>query len=141
MPSSQSFNLPSGRHVHFLCIEVMIFCMLLSLFSFNIVGFFVHHMGAIYYHSNFVSNRKIRMHVLKLLIEYLRFFLDYCPQVRMKAVCVLESILRKRDNDNFSTMESYFSKNKDLVVRCCESPQSSLREKANKVKFYFFSFL
>lgn len=59
----------------------------------------------------------------------------------MKAVCVLESILRKRDNDHFSTMESYFGENKDLVVRCCESPQSSLREKANKVNFYFFSFL
>ncbi|KAG7997752.1 hypothetical protein I3843_01G225700 [Carya illinoinensis] len=54
-------------------------------------------------------------------------------QVRMKAVCVLESVLRKRDDDHFSTMESYFSENRDIVVRCSESPQSSLREKANKV--------
>ncbi|XP_041002079.1 protein MODIFIED TRANSPORT TO THE VACUOLE 1-like [Juglans microcarpa x Juglans regia] len=54
-------------------------------------------------------------------------------QVRMKAVCVLESILRKTDEDHFFTVESYFSENKDAVLRCSESPQSSLREKANKV--------
>lgn len=54
-------------------------------------------------------------------------------QVRMKAVCVLESILRKKDDEHFSTVESYFSENRDVVVRCSESPQGSLREKANKV--------
>ncbi|KAF2323448.1 hypothetical protein GH714_035494 [Hevea brasiliensis] len=54
-------------------------------------------------------------------------------QVRMKAVCVLESILRKRDDEQFSIVASYFSENKDLVVRCTESPQSSLREKSIKV--------
>ncbi|KAJ1394652.1 hypothetical protein SESBI_34028 [Sesbania bispinosa] len=52
--------------------------------------------------------------------------------VRMKAVCVLESILRKKDNDHFSPMASYFSENNDVVLRCSESPQASLREKANK---------
>lgn len=57
-------------------------------------------------------------------------------QVRMKAVCVLDSILRKKDDDHFSTVEYYFSENKDAVVRCSESPQASLREKANKVNFY-----
>lgn len=51
----------------------------------------------------------------------------------MKAVCVLESILRKMDDDNFSYVASYFTENKDVVVRCSESPQASLREKANKV--------
>ncbi|KAK7271932.1 hypothetical protein RJT34_28210 [Clitoria ternatea] len=54
-------------------------------------------------------------------------------QVRMKAVCVLESILRKKDDDHFSHMASYFSKNNDVVLRCSESPHASLREKANKV--------
>ncbi|XP_028756190.1 protein MODIFIED TRANSPORT TO THE VACUOLE 1 [Neltuma alba] len=54
-------------------------------------------------------------------------------QVRMKAVCVLESILRKKDDDHFSPMTSYFTENKDVVVRCSESAQASLREKANKV--------
>ncbi|XP_027344417.1 protein MODIFIED TRANSPORT TO THE VACUOLE 1 [Abrus precatorius] len=54
-------------------------------------------------------------------------------QVRMKAVCVLESILRKKDDDHFSRMASYFSENNDVVLRCSESPQASLREKANKV--------
>ncbi|XP_020226252.1 protein MODIFIED TRANSPORT TO THE VACUOLE 1 [Cajanus cajan] len=54
-------------------------------------------------------------------------------QVRVKAVCVLESILRKKDDDHFSCMASYFTENKDLVLRCSESPQASLREKANKV--------
>ncbi|XP_054781272.1 protein MODIFIED TRANSPORT TO THE VACUOLE 1 [Prosopis cineraria] len=54
-------------------------------------------------------------------------------QVRMKAVCVLEAILRKRDDVTFSRIASYFTENKDVVVRCSESPQASLREKANKV--------
>lgn len=54
-------------------------------------------------------------------------------QVRMKAVCVLESILRKRDDEHFSVIASYFSENKDAMVRCTESPQSSLREKSIRV--------
>ncbi|CAL0335230.1 unnamed protein product [Lupinus luteus] len=54
-------------------------------------------------------------------------------QVRMKAICVLESILRKKDDDNFSRVASYFTENKDAVLRCSESPQASLREKAIKV--------
>ncbi|KAG4400249.1 hypothetical protein AAZX31_07G016000 [Glycine max] len=54
-------------------------------------------------------------------------------QVRMKAVCVLEAILRKKDDDHFSPVESYFTENKDVVLRCSESPQASLRERAMKV--------
>ncbi|KAK8971074.1 VHS domain-containing protein [Platanthera guangdongensis] len=54
-------------------------------------------------------------------------------QVRMKAICVLEAILRKKDDDYCSIIESYFSDNTDTVVKCCELPQASLREKANKV--------
>ncbi|KAK7294237.1 hypothetical protein RJT34_17124 [Clitoria ternatea] len=54
-------------------------------------------------------------------------------QVRMKAVCVLEAILRKKDDDHFSQVASYFTENKDVVLRCSESPQASLREKAVKV--------
>ncbi|KAK9677070.1 hypothetical protein RND81_11G119900 [Saponaria officinalis] len=54
-------------------------------------------------------------------------------QVRMKAVCVLEAVLRKQDEEHFVIMASYFSDNADLVVRCAESPQASLREKANRV--------
>jgi len=51
----------------------------------------------------------------------------------MKAVCVLESILRKRDDDHFSLVESYFTENKDVVLRCSESLQVSLRERTAKV--------
>lgn len=51
----------------------------------------------------------------------------------MKAVCVLEAILRKKDDDQFPIAASYFTEKKDVVVRCSESPQASLREKANKV--------
>ncbi|XP_060186780.1 protein MODIFIED TRANSPORT TO THE VACUOLE 1 isoform X1 [Lycium barbarum] len=54
-------------------------------------------------------------------------------QVRVKAICVLEAILRKNDDAHFGTMASYFNENKDVVVKCSESPQASLREKANKV--------
>ncbi|KAK4354191.1 hypothetical protein RND71_026385 [Anisodus tanguticus] len=54
-------------------------------------------------------------------------------QVRVKAICVLEAILRKKDDAHFGTMTSYFNENKDVLVKCSESPQASLREKANKV--------
>ncbi|KAG7631457.1 ENTH domain [Arabidopsis suecica] len=54
-------------------------------------------------------------------------------QVRMKALCVLEAILRKKEDENFSIVHTYFSENLDAIQRCAESPQSSLREKANKV--------
>ncbi|KAG5026014.1 hypothetical protein AAZX31_08G200300 [Glycine max] len=54
-------------------------------------------------------------------------------QVRMKAVCVLEAILRKKDDDHFSPVDSYFTENKDVVLRCSESPQASLRERTVKV--------
>ncbi|KAL4561827.1 hypothetical protein LXL04_034007 [Taraxacum kok-saghyz] len=54
-------------------------------------------------------------------------------QVRVKAICVLEAILRKKDDESFSITTSYFTENLDAVVKCSESPQASLREKANKV--------
>ncbi|XP_072978436.1 protein MODIFIED TRANSPORT TO THE VACUOLE 1 [Typha angustifolia] len=54
-------------------------------------------------------------------------------QVRMKAVCVLESILRKKDDEHFSIIASYFNENRDSIVKCSELPQVSLREKATKV--------
>ena len=57
----------------------------------------------------------------------------------MKACCVLESILRKKDDEHFSVIASYFSENRDSLVKCCELPQVSLREKANKVSNLFFS--
>ncbi|PKI45531.1 hypothetical protein CRG98_034049, partial [Punica granatum] len=52
--------------------------------------------------------------------------------VRMKAVCVLESISRKED-EPFSIIASYYSENRDVLIKCAESPQASLREKSNKV--------
>uniref|UniRef100_A0A0D9Y5N5 VHS domain-containing protein n=1 Tax=Oryza glumipatula TaxID=40148 RepID=A0A0D9Y5N5_9ORYZ len=54
-------------------------------------------------------------------------------QVRMKAICVLEAIVRKQDTDPYSIITSYFCENSASVVRCCELPQVSLREKASKV--------
>ncbi|KAI7985177.1 Protein MODIFIED TRANSPORT TO THE VACUOLE 1 [Camellia lanceoleosa] len=54
-------------------------------------------------------------------------------QVRVKATCVLEAILRKKDVEQFFILSSYFSENKDAIIRCSESPQASLREKSNKV--------
>lgn len=58
----------------------------------------------------------------------------------MKAVCVLDSIVRKKDDEPFSIIASYFSENNDSLIRCCESPQASLREKANKVNHLFSHF-
>ena len=52
----------------------------------------------------------------------------------MKALCVLEAILRKKEDGNLSIVYTYFSENTDVIQRCADSPQSSLREKANKVR-------
>ncbi|KAL0423883.1 UNVERIFIED_CONTAM: protein MODIFIED TRANSPORT TO THE VACUOLE 1 [Sesamum radiatum] len=54
-------------------------------------------------------------------------------QVRMKAICVLEAVLRNKQDANFSVIASYFGETKDAVVQCSKSPQASLREKATKV--------
>ncbi|KAK4490609.1 hypothetical protein RD792_001297 [Penstemon davidsonii] len=54
-------------------------------------------------------------------------------QVRMKAICVLEAVLRRKEDEHFSVIASYFSDNSEVVVQCSESPQASLREKATKV--------
>jgi hypothetical protein len=59
----------------------------------------------------------------------------------MKAVCVLESVLRKKDDEHFSYVASYFTQNNDVVQKCSESPQASLREKAIKVPLNFFFLL
>ncbi|XP_030526259.1 protein MODIFIED TRANSPORT TO THE VACUOLE 1-like [Rhodamnia argentea] len=54
-------------------------------------------------------------------------------QVRMKALCVLDSILRKKNDEHFSVTASYFCENVDVLMRCSESPQASLRDKSMKV--------
>jgi hypothetical protein len=51
----------------------------------------------------------------------------------MKAICVLEAISRKQDTDPYSIIASYFVENNTSIVKCCELPQVSLREKASKV--------
>ena len=56
----------------------------------------------------------------------------------MKAVCVLEAISRKKDDEHFAVVASYFSENIDIVIKCSESPQASLREKANRVSHFVF---
>lgn len=53
----------------------------------------------------------------------------------MKALCVLEALLRKKNDGHFSVISLYFGDKKDVVVQCSESPQASLREKATKVSF------
>ncbi|XP_023526954.1 VHS domain-containing protein At3g16270-like [Cucurbita pepo subsp. pepo] len=54
-------------------------------------------------------------------------------QVRFKALCILESIVRRSGDEHFSIVTSYFSENQDAVIGCSESPQASLRDKASKV--------
>lgn len=66
-------------------------------------------------------------HALELKLQ------SHLWQVRMKAVCVLESILKTKDDEYFSTIGSYFLENKEFIIKCSESPQASLRDKANKV--------
>jgi hypothetical protein len=67
--------------------------------------------------------------------------LSFLFQVRMKAICVLEAILRKKDDEPYSIISSYFSENSESVVRCCDLPQVSLREKATKVSQFRYKLL
>lgn len=53
----------------------------------------------------------------------------------MKALCVLEAILRRRDDDHFSIITTFFTENPHAVIECSEMPQVTLREKANKVSY------
>ncbi|KAK2977900.1 hypothetical protein RJ640_022691 [Escallonia rubra] len=80
---------------------------------------------------------KLQSHMWQACIHFLMLYISILIKmfriVRMKAVCVLEAILRKKDDEHLSIVASYFSENKDIVAKCSESPQASLREKANKV--------
>jgi len=51
-----------------------------------------------------------------VISSHFDFFWGLYFQVRVKAVCVLESILRKKDDDKFSHMATYFAENNDLVL-------------------------
>lgn len=53
----------------------------------------------------------------------------------MRAICVLEAVLRKKNDEHFSVIAAYFADNKVVLLQCSESPQASLREKATKVRF------
>ncbi|KAI4325307.1 hypothetical protein MLD38_030719 [Melastoma candidum] len=54
-------------------------------------------------------------------------------QVRMRAVCVLDAIVRRKDDNCFSVIASYFREGSSAIISCLESPQASLKEKAGKV--------
>ncbi|XP_002981733.2 VHS domain-containing protein At3g16270 [Selaginella moellendorffii] len=54
-------------------------------------------------------------------------------QVRLKTLCFLEAVLRQRAVKPFGDVSQRFEANHASVIDCMDSPQSSLREKANKV--------
>lgn len=66
------------------------------------------------------------------VIVFISYLVALC-QVCVRGLCVLEAMLRKKDDEHFLTVGSYFNENVDVVVKCTESPQASVREKANKV--------
>eukprot|EP00252_Welwitschia_mirabilis_P020041 TRINITY_DN4808_c0_g1_i1.p1 TRINITY_DN4808_c0_g1~~TRINITY_DN4808_c0_g1_i1.p1 ORF type:complete len:706 (-),score=132.07 TRINITY_DN4808_c0_g1_i1:675-2792(-) len=54
-------------------------------------------------------------------------------QVRFKALCILESLVRQKEDADFEAICMYFHENQDSIISCRESPQASLKEKANRV--------
>lgn len=54
-------------------------------------------------------------------------------QVRLKALCVLEEILRQKNSDFFRTVAKVFEEDAGIIKECLQSPQTSVREKAKKV--------
>lgn len=54
-------------------------------------------------------------------------------QVRLKAMCVLEALLRQREVNTFGKVAALFEEDVSIVLECLQSPQSSLREKTKKV--------
>ena len=126
MPLNESSSLRCGRHV--CCVDV----------SSKIPNSIIHECPYELLNASF----DICCILLMYLPSHFYLFWEQYFQVRVKAVCVLESIVRKKDDDDhFSRMASYFAENNDLVLRCSESPQASLREKANKVPYFNFSFI
>lgn len=54
-------------------------------------------------------------------------------QVRFKALCVLEAILRQNDHEFFGIVAEIFEKDEGIIKECLQLPQTSVREKARKV--------
>ena len=57
-------------------------------------------------------------------------------QVRLKAICVVEAILRQgNSNDVFQRVARMFEEDCGSIVENAQSPQASLKEKSKKVRY------
>lgn len=54
-------------------------------------------------------------------------------QVRFKTLCVLEAIMRQRDQDFFRAIVDYFEEDAAVIRDCLQLPQTTLRDKAVKI--------
>ncbi|KAJ7538892.1 hypothetical protein O6H91_11G067900 [Diphasiastrum complanatum] len=54
-------------------------------------------------------------------------------QVRFKVLCLLEAILRQKENERFDIVAGMFEDNSTAVANCLEFPHASLKDKAKKV--------
>lgn len=54
-------------------------------------------------------------------------------QVRFKALCVLEAIIRQRDQELFGAIVGYFEEDIAAIQSCLQLPQTTLRDKAVKI--------
>ena len=55
-------------------------------------------------------------------------------QVKLKAMCVLDAVLRNEGDAVCDTICAFFQEDATAVMECTESPQASLREKAKRVR-------
>lgn len=54
-------------------------------------------------------------------------------QVRLKTLCVLEAIVRQRDEEFFEAVAVYFEEDATVIRDCLQLPQATLRDKAAKI--------
>jgi hypothetical protein len=67
-------------------------------------------------------------HALKAKLQ------DHSWQVRLKAICTVEALMRQRGSGKvFDTVGAMFAEDAGAILECACSPQASLREKSKKV--------
>ncbi|KAI5058165.1 hypothetical protein GOP47_0026335 [Adiantum capillus-veneris] len=54
-------------------------------------------------------------------------------QVRFKTLCILEAIVRQRDEEFFGVVADYFEEDATLIHDCFQLPQTTLKDKAAKI--------
>jgi hypothetical protein len=104
----------------------------------SLLGFF----RAMLYGRVSSSLIQVRQEILKLDTSWFQTsqVLNLSTQVRFRALCVIEALLRQGGGGGLATVSEHFRAQPAAVVENLDSPQASVREKAKKVGTSQFAF-